>query len=199
RRAMTLPTTLGELKQTEWASPARRNRTVKDEMRENLICLLENGTPLFPGIVGYEETVIPQADQVLPHLVFHGAVAAGGARPFGLFEFAQCGWKSHGSTLTKEAKRRHAPRRQIGRRLAVTRHRRGVAVHLDEVRPPRLVEGVRRRPHAHRPGLTGDVEQFHDDALAVIGGLRAHHHDSFVREEQRAVLADERPRSAGVV
>jgi magnesium chelatase subunit I len=57
---MTLPTTLGELKQTEWASPARRRRTVKDEMRENLICLLENGSPLFPGIVGYEDTVIPQ-------------------------------------------------------------------------------------------------------------------------------------------
>jgi len=57
---MNQPTTLGELKQTEWASPARRNRTVKDEMRENLICLLENGTPLFPGIVGYEDTVIPQ-------------------------------------------------------------------------------------------------------------------------------------------
>jgi magnesium chelatase subunit I len=57
---MTLPTTLGELKQTEWASPARRRRTVKDEMRENLICLLENGTALFPGIVGYEDTVIPQ-------------------------------------------------------------------------------------------------------------------------------------------
>jgi len=57
---MTLPTTLGDLKQTEWASPARRRRTVKDEMRENLICLLENGTPLFPGIVGYEDTVIPQ-------------------------------------------------------------------------------------------------------------------------------------------
>src|SRR5213075_2198958 len=57
---MTQPTTLAELKQTEWASPARRQRTVKDEMRENLICLLENGSPLFPGIVGYEETVIPQ-------------------------------------------------------------------------------------------------------------------------------------------
>ncbi len=57
---MTQATTLGELKQTEWASPARRQRTVKDEMRENLICLLENGTPLFPGIVGYEETVLPQ-------------------------------------------------------------------------------------------------------------------------------------------
>jgi magnesium chelatase subunit I len=57
---MTKPTTLGELKQTEWASPSRIRRSVKDEMRENLICLLENGSPLFPGIVGYEETVIPQ-------------------------------------------------------------------------------------------------------------------------------------------
>jgi magnesium chelatase subunit I len=57
---MNLPTTIGELKQTEWASPARRRRTVKDEMRENLICLLENGSPLFPGIVGYGDTVIPQ-------------------------------------------------------------------------------------------------------------------------------------------
>src|SRR5207247_5803055 len=47
-------------KQTEWATPARSQRTVKDEMRENLICLLENGSPLFPGIVGYEDTVIPQ-------------------------------------------------------------------------------------------------------------------------------------------
>src|SRR5213592_1336082 len=57
---MNLPTTLGELKQTEWASPARRRRTVKDEMRENLVCLLENASPLFSGIVGYEDTVIPQ-------------------------------------------------------------------------------------------------------------------------------------------
>src|SRR5436190_3238603 len=57
---MTQATTLRELKETEWGSPARRQRTVKDEMRENLICLLENGSPLFPGIVGYEETVIPQ-------------------------------------------------------------------------------------------------------------------------------------------
>ena len=57
---MTKPGTLGELKQSEWAAPARRARTVKDELRENLICLLENGSPLFPGIVGYEDTVVPQ-------------------------------------------------------------------------------------------------------------------------------------------
>src|SRR5438445_13419422 len=57
---MTLkkPATLGDLKQTEWASPARQRRTVKDEMRENLICFLENGATLFPGIVGYEESVV---------------------------------------------------------------------------------------------------------------------------------------------
>src|SRR5213593_2333440 len=57
---MAKPSTLGELKHTEWGSPARIRRTVKDELRENLICLLENGSPLFPGIVGYEDTVIPQ-------------------------------------------------------------------------------------------------------------------------------------------
>jgi magnesium chelatase subunit I len=54
------PMTLGELQQTEWAAPARVTRTVKDELRENLICLLENGAPLFAGIVGYEDTVVPQ-------------------------------------------------------------------------------------------------------------------------------------------
>ena len=57
---MNPPTTLGELRQTEWSAPSRIARTVKDELRENLICLLENGSPLFPGIVGYEETVVPQ-------------------------------------------------------------------------------------------------------------------------------------------
>src|SRR5438270_13215650 len=56
---MSKPTTLGELNQTEWASPARIRRAVKDEMRANLVCLLENGSSLFPGIVGYEDTGIP--------------------------------------------------------------------------------------------------------------------------------------------
>jgi magnesium chelatase subunit I len=57
---MHKPATLGDLKQTEWASPARMQRTVHDEVRDNLICLLENGSPLFPGIVGYDDTVVPQ-------------------------------------------------------------------------------------------------------------------------------------------
>jgi magnesium chelatase subunit I len=52
--------TLGELKQTEWGSPDRWKRSVKDELRANLLARLERGEPVFPGIVGYEETVVPQ-------------------------------------------------------------------------------------------------------------------------------------------
>jgi magnesium chelatase subunit I len=55
---MTLPTTLRDLKQTVWSS--RHGRTVHDELRANLICRLEAGLPVFPGIVGYEDTVVPQ-------------------------------------------------------------------------------------------------------------------------------------------
>ena len=35
-------------------------RSVKDELRQNLICRLQSGERLFPGIIGYEDTVVPQ-------------------------------------------------------------------------------------------------------------------------------------------
>jgi len=68
--ATSLPTTLGTLRASEF-TPARLARSVKDELRENLIARLrasalttvrgnEDPAPLFPGIVGYEDTVIPQ-------------------------------------------------------------------------------------------------------------------------------------------
>ena len=56
----TRPATLGELKTSRWAEPQIVDRSVKDELRANLICALEKGEPLFPGIVGFEETVVPQ-------------------------------------------------------------------------------------------------------------------------------------------
>ena len=37
-----------------------RRRPVKDEVRENLVARLRKKEPLFPGIIGYEETVVPQ-------------------------------------------------------------------------------------------------------------------------------------------
>jgi magnesium chelatase subunit I len=56
-----LPVTLGELRSSKLYSEARlAKRTVKDEMRENLIIRLREKKPLFAGIVGYDDTVVPQ-------------------------------------------------------------------------------------------------------------------------------------------
>ncbi len=55
---MNRPATLRDLRQTVWAS--RRGRSVRDELRENLLCRLEAGLPVLPGIVGYDDTVEPQ-------------------------------------------------------------------------------------------------------------------------------------------
>src|SRR5271170_5045105 len=61
--ATPLPTTLGALRASEF-TPVRLARSVKDELRENLIAKLrdsaKSSSPLFPGIVGYEDTVVPQ-------------------------------------------------------------------------------------------------------------------------------------------
>ncbi len=49
------PDTLGELRES-----GCRVESIKNEMRRNLLQRLRSGEDLFPGIVGYEETVIPQ-------------------------------------------------------------------------------------------------------------------------------------------
>jgi len=48
--------TLGELRQRHGSQP----RTVKEEIRGNLVRKLQAGEQLFPGVIGYEDTVIPQ-------------------------------------------------------------------------------------------------------------------------------------------
>jgi magnesium chelatase subunit I len=59
--AHPLPQTLGELRTSSHFSESSLNaRTVKDEMRENLIARLKSHETLFPGIVGFEDTVVPQ-------------------------------------------------------------------------------------------------------------------------------------------
>ena len=56
-----LPQTLGELQSSKEFYEARlKKRSVKDEMRENLIARLKTKQTIFPGIVGYEDTVVPQ-------------------------------------------------------------------------------------------------------------------------------------------
>lgn len=55
------PVTLGELRQNpNYAESRMARRNVKDEMREHLLDQLRAKQVLFPGIVGYDDTVIPQ-------------------------------------------------------------------------------------------------------------------------------------------
>jgi magnesium chelatase subunit I len=55
-----LATTLGELRASGY-----RSRSVKEELRQNLIRKLEADEPKFEGIVGFEETVVPQVENAL--------------------------------------------------------------------------------------------------------------------------------------
>jgi len=59
---MSLPRTLGDLRRSPFSEDRLRTRRVKDELRENLATRLrQNGdAPVFPGIVGYDDTVVPQ-------------------------------------------------------------------------------------------------------------------------------------------
>ena len=52
---MDRPKTLGQLKESGY-----RSVPVKTELRRNLLGKLKSGEPLFPGIKGYDETVVPQ-------------------------------------------------------------------------------------------------------------------------------------------
>ncbi len=49
------PASLGELKAAGW-----RSKSVKQELHDNLLRMLADGAELFPGIIGYEDTVIPE-------------------------------------------------------------------------------------------------------------------------------------------
>ena len=60
--------TLGELKESGY-----RSVPVKDELRANLICKLKRREKLFPGIVGYDETVVPQLINAILAAVREGA------------------------------------------------------------------------------------------------------------------------------
>ena len=57
------PRTVGELK-----SSGYEPRTVKDELRQNLITKLKAGEDIFPGIIGFDDTVVPMiVNGILAH------------------------------------------------------------------------------------------------------------------------------------
>jgi magnesium chelatase subunit I len=53
-------TTIGELRASGY-----RPRSVKEEMRANLVARLRDGQPLLPGILGYDQTVLPQIENAI--------------------------------------------------------------------------------------------------------------------------------------
>ena len=57
---MSFPRTLGELRRSPFSEQRLQTRRVKDELRENLVTKLRAGGAIFPGIVGYDDTVVPQ-------------------------------------------------------------------------------------------------------------------------------------------
>jgi magnesium chelatase subunit I len=57
---MSIAQTLGELRESPFSERRLATRRVKDELRENLMTRLRQGCPIFPGIVGYDDTVVPQ-------------------------------------------------------------------------------------------------------------------------------------------
>src|SRR5215467_13513974 len=57
---MNHPRTVGELRKSTFSEQRLRARKVKDELRENLIARLRSGDSIFPGIIGYDDTVVPQ-------------------------------------------------------------------------------------------------------------------------------------------
>jgi magnesium chelatase subunit I len=54
------PATLQQLRASGWQS-----KTVKHEIRDNFLRMLDSGEPLFPGIIGYDNTVIPEINLAL--------------------------------------------------------------------------------------------------------------------------------------
>src|SRR5215204_3677943 len=54
------PATLGQLRESGWQSVP-----VKEEVRRNAVAKIRAGEPLFPGVLGYDETVLPQLENAL--------------------------------------------------------------------------------------------------------------------------------------
>jgi magnesium chelatase subunit I len=54
------PTTLGALRASGY-----RARAVREELRENLLAKMSSGTPIFSGVIGYEDTVVPAVENAI--------------------------------------------------------------------------------------------------------------------------------------
>src|SRR3954465_10442846 len=56
----SLPSSLGALRKSEFSEVRLRDRRVKDELRENLMNRLRDKQAIFPSVIGFDDTVVPQ-------------------------------------------------------------------------------------------------------------------------------------------
>ncbi|MEO1711881.1 MAG: magnesium chelatase, partial [Bacteroidota bacterium] len=57
---MSLPNTLGALRASGY-----RSKTIKEELRDNLIQRLQDKEPVFTGILGFDDTVLPDLERAI--------------------------------------------------------------------------------------------------------------------------------------
>ena len=62
-----LPATLGALR-----ASGHVHRSVKDEIRQNLMAAMREGRPRFPRVIGFEETVLPDLERALLEFLADG-------------------------------------------------------------------------------------------------------------------------------
>ena len=162
---MVKPTSIRELRDSGYTS-----RSVKQELRDNLIARLRSGEGLFPGIVGYEETVIPQIENAIlsgQDIIFLG-------------ERGQA--KTRMARLAGQPARRGGARRSPAARSTTTPTRpicAGVParwwpsrattaeIDVDPARPPLRREAGHPRHHHRRPDRRGRPDQGGRGALPL--------------------------------
>ena len=141
------PATLGQLRESGWESVP-----VKEELRRNAIARIQSGEALFPGVLGYEDTVLPQLENALlagHDVIFLGERGQAKTRMIRALTGLLDEWMPiiAGSEINDDPYApvsRHAPR--PGRRA---RRR-----HADRVGPPRRVASARSSPPPTRRSPT---------------------------------------------
>ena len=155
--------TVGELRNSGY-----RSRSVKQELRDNLIARLQRGEPIFPSIVGYEDSVIPQIENAIlsgQDIVFLGERGQAKTRMARLLV----------ELLDEEIpalaglgdQRRSAGAHLAGRPRAPGRAGRRRADRLGGARPPLRREAGHARHHHRRPHRRGRPHQGGRGALSL--------------------------------
>ena len=157
------PATIAELRAAGW-----RSRTVKEELRANLLDRLATGAEVLPTVVGYEETVLPAIENAIlagHDIVFLGERGQAKTRMARLLVGLLDEWIPivRGGELNDDPYAPGQPGRQGHRRARRRRH----AHRLAAARPALRREARDARHHDRRPHRRGRPDQGRRGPLPV--------------------------------